>query len=53
MNKNDQYVKILPGKSSKNTKTFLTLLWLGIFKINSTIISSQMIGKVFPKNADF
>jgi hypothetical protein len=41
-------------ESGQNRKTFskLQIIWLGIFEINSKIISSQMIGKIFSKDAD-
>jgi hypothetical protein len=49
-----KFTKFHP-ESVQNAKPFLKLpiFWLGIFEINSKIISSQMLGKFFSKNADF
>ena len=42
-------------KVFKNAKPFLKLpiIWLRIFEMNSIIISSQIIDKIFSKYADF
>ena len=55
VNKGSSDKKNFTRKVFKNAKPFLNLLifWLGIFKINSKIISSQMIGKIISKNDDF